>query len=781
MRLSGGGTKRLRMAVAWCAALAVCCGCGSKRDVVAESCTADEDCADGWTCADGVCRRADADVDADDGVDLTDDPADVPADLPPDTADEVEGCEDGREPCGGVCCADDEACAAGVCGIDTGCTDDDGCGNDSYCVSGVCIPYGTGPRGEVNEECERSISVEPFNPVLQCSYSDPPEDDPAPGHVQVMSTPMVADLDMDFSPAILRPSIIFSTFAGSNYQADGVLRIIDGETCELQQVLAAAEDRTVGAAPVAVGDIAGDSRPEIVAPASGGGLVAFHYTAGAYTRLWRSAWCDGSGGRTDDGYGATRWAGAAIHDLDDDGTPEIVFGGVVYDADGCIVTDSLGYPGYSVGVVPVIADVDLDGAPELVFGDGIYAFESGDWVAEEWFTDPGEGAGQVAVADFGDFPVEGFDGLDLPEVAVVSSGWVRVQSIDGTVVFGPYQQPGAGNGGPPTASDFDGDGRVEFAAAGLGSYTVFDLDCVEGGDGAGCGTGGTEGILWSQDSQDNSSSVTGSSIFDFEGDGPAEAIYADECYLRVYRGSTGEVIFSQARSSGTTYENPVVADVDGDYNSELVTSVNDYHSIGCVSPDPLFPAATHTRGHGIRVFQDASDLWVGSRPVWNQHPYAVTHVEDGAGIPATSDVEPNWTVDGLNNFRQQVQGELEALDAPDLTAGAGGYGTGCDEDDPVIDLTTMVCNRGTAPIAAGMTVEFWADGEPGADGTLVCTAATATPLDPGECEAVPCEWDPAPADGLHPVHVVVDPENTELECFDENNWTTFEARCESLG
>lgn len=760
-------------------------GCGSKRTTGQPECVDELDCPDGWSCQGGTCQPPDGASDVETDTSGPDVPADLPTDVPGDTVPDADLCPDGRARCGGECCTEDEVCTANACGIDTGCVDDDGCGNDSYCVEGTCIPYGTGPRDEVNEDCERGIYVEPFNPVMQCSYSDPPADDPAPTHIQVMSTPMVADLDMDFSPAVVRPSIIFSTFAGSNYRTDGVLRIIDGLTCDLQQVLADPADRTVAAAPVAVGDIQGDSRPEIIAPASGGGLLAFAYSPSVpgYEQIWRSGTCDGSGGRVNDTHGASRWAGASIHDLDGEGDPEIIFGGVVYDSDGCIITESLAYPDYSVGVVPVIADVDLDGHPELVFGNGIYQFEStaGDWVAEGYFTDPGEGHGQVAVADFGDFPVEGYEGMTLPEIAVVTYGEVRVQTIAGTVVFGPHAQPGAGTGGPPTASDFDGDGRVEFAAAGLGSYTVFDLDCVEGGDASMCATGGTGGILWSQSSQDNSSSVTGSSIFDFEGDGPAEAIYADECYLRVYRGSTGEVIFSQARSSGTTYENPVVADVDGDYNSELITSVNDYHSITCTSPDPLFPSATHTRGHGIRVFADASDLWVGSRPVWNQHAYAVTHVGDAAQIPLATDVDPNWTVDGLNNFRQQVQGALDTLSSPDLTTGGGGYISGCDEDDPVIDLTTNVCNRGTAPIAADMVIEFWADGAPDAGGTLVCTGATTTALDPGECELVPCEWTSAPTDGPHDVYVIVDPENTELECFDENNWGTFTAQCESLG
>jgi hypothetical protein len=82
------------------------------------------------------------------------------------------------------------------------------------------------------------------------------------------------------------------------------------------------------------------------------------------------------------------------------------------------------------------------------------------------------------------------------------------------------------------------------------------------------------GIAWSRRSQDFSSNITGSSVFDFEADGNAEAIYADECFVRVYSGRTGEVIFSQYRSSCTWYENPIVADVDGNFRADLVTPSN---------------------------------------------------------------------------------------------------------------------------------------------------------------------------------------------------------------
>src|SRR5690606_26794498 len=112
--------------------------------------------------------------------------------------------------------------------------------------------------------------------------------------------------------------------------------------------------------------------------------------------------------------------------------------------------------------------------------------------------------------------------------------------------------------------------------------------------------------------QDGSSNVTGSSVFDFEDDGRAEVVYGDECFLRVYDGQSGDVLFSQRRSSCTWYENPVVAAVDGDFNAEIVIGDNfncgsatsgvvcsdtaKGPGLGPRSTDPLFPGLRCTDG-----------------------------------------------------------------------------------------------------------------------------------------------------------------------------------------
>jgi hypothetical protein len=104
-----------------------------------------------------------------------------------------------------------------------------------------------------------------------------------------------------------------------------------------------------------------------------------------------------------------------------------------------------------------------------------------------------------------------------------------------------------------------------------------------------------DGILWAKLSQDYSSSETGSSIFDFNGDGASEVVYRDECYMRVYDGSSGSVLFSAPASSGTGQEYPVVADVSGTFTTQIVAP-RAANGGNCPSPEDdrlRHPARSH--------------------------------------------------------------------------------------------------------------------------------------------------------------------------------------------
>ncbi|MGE3633540.1 MAG: hypothetical protein AB7P00_26805, partial [Sandaracinaceae bacterium] len=501
--------------------------------------------------------------------------------------------------CADVCCALGELCYAGAeCIPDLGpCTIDDDCASDAYCAAeGICVPYGVPMDHVRNESCVQEIDIEAITPALQCAFVTPPPGDPYPMSDQLHGTPVVVDFDFDDDPTTLRPSIVFQSTGGPEGE---VLRVIDGATCDLQfNVTTGILDATTPA----LGDLDGDGRAEILVHDTGGTLSAHRFDGTSFARLWVSSTCDASGARTDHAGGNGQGSSASIHDLDDDGSPEVIFGGSVYGADGCLRA-SLGVDAFDL--MPVVADVDEDGEPEIVSSRGVFRFDgaSGTIVPESYY------AGTVsttrfaftAVGDFGTFPVAAMGGADRAEIVTVAEGSVYVETIEGTrILTGSLP---SGRGGPPTIADFDGDGRAELAMAARLEYVVFDFDCLAGGDPMGCGgTSRSDGRLWAVATNEQSSGVTGSSVFDFDADGQAEVIYHDECFLRIFDGRDGSVRYSYPRSSLTWFEMPIVVDADGDFHSEIVLGAHAY-SGSCPSTDPYLPAVSFMPTHGVFVLR----------------------------------------------------------------------------------------------------------------------------------------------------------------------------------
>lgn len=752
------------------------CNCGDDPE-----CELNTDCPMDFVCVDNMC--------------LMRDDTDVRIDTPMSDAGDAG---DGGQECS---CLPSEICITGnVCVTPAGpCTTDADCGGDRYCCAdgcalegqpAQCIPYGSGPRGEVNEACEGVPPVGIFTPSVQCEWTAPPEGDAYPAHLNVLGTPMVADIGNDSGAS---GEIIFVSYNGTDGGAGaaagdetffGVIRIVSGQTCEQLETIAL--EPVIAAAPLAIGDLDGDGVSEIVALRVGGGLVAYKWNAesGAHEVYWTE-----SGETYPANASFLRWDGPSIHDLNDDGIPEVLSRDEVYNGQtGARLNPSspVSAPG-NTGPFPIVADVDADGEVELFIND-VYRWDNGmsQWVLE--YDVDGTGL-QHAVADFGSFVDGAFDPTRLDGraelVFVNSDSNVSIYTLENQLVFA---STAIGNtGSPPTIGDFDNDGFPEVAVAGGRSYGVLDLDCVDTGSGvpAGCESAG---VRWTRQSQDASSSRTGSSIFDFEGDGQAEAVYADECFTRIYNGRSGEVLYSAYRTSCTWYENPVVADPDKDDNTEIIVGSNtncgttcgtrgtDYidpihrgllcdtnddcptrtgcvdglcrctsndqcdANTACVPPlsgtgdnvcrgvRPAGAAST-----GIRVLRDTLDRWVSSRPIWNQHAYSITNVEDNGTIPRSSARVRNFSMPEMNNYRQNAQGEAAPGDLADIT---GRLGDVCRQSGSETRLVSTVCNRGERAVGAALPATFYLG--PPENGNVLCTSYTPGPVPVGGCLEVSC-------------------------------------------
>jgi hypothetical protein len=715
---------------------------------------------------------------------------------------------------GGCACAAPEVCRFSTC-IDppASCASDDDCQDDSYCDNGECIPYPLGPRGNNNMGCKRPADPAFFSPQPQCSWPGTNDiSNDFPQHTNVLTTPLVADFDFDNDPKTVQPSIVFVTYnctdgaCGAQPGCSGVIRVIDGKTCKSQYSMSAV-GLLIGSVTPAIGDLDGDGRPDIVAAHQGGGIAGFKYdkAQNKFVEMWP--------GYSSAENASCHWDSLALADLDDDGVPEVLEAGpnpAAFDNKGQLIDAFATNISYSDLLHPVVADVDGDGKVELVDGREGFRFDPATKKWQAAANIGGTALGQVALADFGTFTATASDRTKLdgiPEVVIVSAGQARIQRLDGTVIFGPVPLPttgghAAGTGGAPTVADFDGDGRAEFGVAGASAYAVFDPDCAAGATATVCPSQTQNGILWLQASQDFSSNVTGSSVFDFNGDGAAEVVYADECFSRVYDGKTGAVEFSQFHTSCTWYENPIVADVAGNFRSAIVIPSNVNCNVSCPSIDPIHQGvscdsnadcpgtttcvkenagdahglcrcatdmdcaapnlacvdpiagpspngkvcrASHPQGvgqNGVLVLHDALDRWVSSRTIWNQHAYAVTNINDDGTVPKTSAVKANWKDPTLNNFRMNVQGALKPGQAADLTAASDappGMHTQLACDAGTLHLKARVCNRGTGVVAPGVPVTFY-DGS----NMKICTTATVGSVTPGACEVVGCDWANAP-------------------------------------
>ncbi len=328
-------------------------------------------------------------------------------------------------------------------------------------------------------------------------------------------------------------------------------------------------------------------------------------------------------------------------------------------------------------------------------------------------------------------------------------------------------------------ADFDGDGVPDFGLSSSTNYYVYALKCAGQPKPADC-KGTDPGVLWQKATHDVSSGGTASSVFDFNGDGKAEVVYRDECWLRVYNGPDGKTLVAANVTSGTALELPIIADVDNDGHADIVLGSDNIQQSGNCPTSAEVETLTPWTGYtsGLMVFKDPDDRWMPSRPLWNQSTYHITNINDDLSVP-TTEVD-NFR--SFNNYRQNVQGNFgNTLAAPDLTARASDARPNNQSDCvSVWTVYANMCNRGALRVPTGMPGTFYTDDPRKPNPTSICTARTSKALLPGECDVVHCNWQ-NPPQGQVPLWFRANddgsPSKPASECFQKNGLMNTVAAC----
>ncbi|MCA9684111.1 MAG: VCBS repeat-containing protein [Myxococcales bacterium] len=451
-------------------------------------------------------------------------------------------------------------------------------------------------------QCRESAPPDSFEPDTQWSYTGPA------GFDQAIATPLVVNLTDDDQNGEIDlcdiPDVILVAGPKAGDTRPSKMLAIDGETGTVHFEFAGLVQY---AATPALGDIDNDGLPEIISVESGSGgrLLAFEHDG---PLKWTS----------NTNWTAAQSSAIAMADLDADGDVEIVTANLIFDHTGTLLQT---LPVGSAGQwgATTMADLDDDGDLEVVVGRSAYHHDG-----TPLFINAQLGPGHAHVANLDDDPE--------PEILVSGYSGVTVLEHDGTVKYLNAKPGGTSPSFRPAAiHDFDGDEQAEFAVSSSSVYSVYET---------------TPSVLWSAAVTD-ASGWSGGTAFDFDGDGVAEAMYADEANLFIFNGA-GVPLLTVPRSARTLAEYPVVADVDNDGSAEII-----------VVSDAGF--ANNQTAPTVQVIRDVEDRWIQARRIWNQHTYHVTNVREDGTIPQFE--PPNW--ESLNTFRTNAQIEGGSICMPD--------------------------------------------------------------------------------------------------------------------
>ena len=594
-----------------------------------------------------------------------------------------------------------------------------GCGNgidddgDGYidCYDADC---------EGNAACTGIVG----NPVPACQYVPPATSEfgltllwtSGAGTMDNRQVAVVGDIDGDGIPEVIGKD---DRNANRIYIYDGLTGVREGfipspESERFQDALAIGDVVPNAGVYDGQAEILFISANENAGTANDNRLICYSNTG---AELWRSLNTIGHNANSDR-------LNPALADFNQDGKPEVYVGNEIYNGqDGALILKGLSgenWGGHTVQkeeAFPIAVDILPDGACldcqglELVVGDQIYSIKIGAGTVGDGtitkvmdfnsaLTLKMERGGFTAIADMdndGDLDIVVNTRADVG--SAVTNNMAGIYIWDGqttTLLGGPYElndvtaaTVNTTVGGCPNLADFNGDGTIEIGTAGKNTYLVLDFDKTAATAAAAIDE------LWSKVTVDGSER-TGSSVFDFQGDGPNEVVYRDEDSLFVYSGVDGTTLAAVFCDAATRTDYPVIADVDGNGSTNIIV----------------------TCGNRILAFESTVYPWVKCRKVWNQHAYFVVNINDDLTVPR---VQQNHSVGfpqsapvnfPLNGFLIQ-SAELTTSGTPTFSAAdvsptsISADFTNCGTAANTIDVTLDFVNNGSDPMYSGAPVAFY--------------------------------------------------------------------------
>ena len=520
----------------------------------------------------------------------------------------------------------------------------------------------------------------------------------------------VGDMDGDGIPEML-----------ANDPSPGRIQIFNGQDCSIKQSIVVGTNSPF--AQVAIADVDLNGLGDIFLWENGNRLSRYEY--GNPNAVWTTA----------DNIEVNNFTTPHIADFNADGVPEVYGGNKIFNTiDGTRLAAGVGSRGNynnNSDSKTIAYDVFQPGDPnpiggvfgaeamglELIAGNNVYTVDLGDGTMDNGvltvvsqITTNGLTDGFTSIADV--------DGDGAIDIIVMDPGRIyvwnpRTQTQIGTSYF----IANTSGGGRINIGDFDNDGMVELGTAGNSIYVVLEYDAANN----------TLVEKWTKTGLDDGSQRTGSSLFDFEGDGKKEVVYSEEAFLFILNAKTGAEIVRIPAEAGTRSEYPLVADVNADGAAEVILTAQDGNGPGFSGNDY------------VQVYRSSSNPWVSARPVWNQHGYFNTNINDDLSVPVVQqDILNPALGTAFNSFLSQTtilsSGSTPAFAAADATIEIMEVST---EDCPdTLGISMKVENLGSAQLPAGTPIAFYTSNPSTSMATLIGTTTLSNTIDPDSMDLI---------------------------------------------